>query len=111
MKKADDRDPTTRIRDVLDTGIAAIEAQMTLLVKGEPTPRKTSQIVNLTKDAATIMGHVRRYDQALREETRRLTPSLVVAYLRGLQPDARMSILNEVGSFITDDEDAPSVLS
>ncbi len=104
-------DPATRIRRVLDTGIAAIEKQMEALTKGKLDGGKTSKVVTLVKDLATIMSHVRRYDEAQRNAARRLTPAVVIEYLRGLTPERKLFIFRETGAQEEEDGANGSVLS
>ena len=106
----DNDDPASRVRAVLGSGIAAIEAQMAALRKGKLDVKKTSAIVDLTIKSATILSHVRRYDQAMREAGRALSPAVVIAWLRALPPERLRPIMAEVGEE-PDDDASPSVLS
>jgi len=104
-------DLATRIRQVIDVGIRALENEMAGLSKGKPDAKKAGKIVGLVKDAATIMGHVRRYDEAQRAAARTLSPAVVIAYLRALSPERRLMILGECGVADEGDEERGSVLS
>lgn len=110
-KPSDVADLGGRIKAVIESSIAGLEQQVESLRRGKATPEKTQQLVAIAKDAATVMGHVRRYDEAMRTASRDLSPAIVIAYLRALPSDKRLGILAEVEDLDDGDERSGSVLS
>jgi Tfp pilus assembly protein FimV len=110
-RKTEVEDLGGRIKAVIESSIAGLEQQVATLQKGKPTPDKTQQLVAIAKDAATVMGHVRRYDEAMRNASRDLSPAIVIAYLRALPADKRLGILAEVEDLDDGEERGGSVLS
>lgn len=108
---SDEDDPASRMRATLLLGIGAIEKRMAELTKGKATKKDSAEIVSLTKDAATVLSHIRRYDQAMREAGRALTPAVVIAYLRALSPAQLRPILAEVSGEDPDEGAEENVLS
>lgn len=99
-----------RVRDVIALGVAHLEKRMKTLTTGKSDSKKQGEVLELVKEAATIMGHIRRYDEAMRAASRDLSPAIVIAYLRALPADKRLGILAELGDE-DDDQEEGSVLS
>lgn len=99
-----------RIKAVIEASIAGLEQRVATLRRGKATSEKTEELIAIARDAATMMGHVRRYDEAVRQASRDLSPAIVIAYLRSLPADKRLGILAEVGDE-DDEREEGSVLS
>lgn len=100
-----------RLRDVIADGVTMLERRLAQLSKGQANQKKADEIADLIKGAATAMSHVRRFDEARRAATRKLTPAIVISYLRELPPERRLTILAEVGDFGDGEGANGSVLS
>lgn len=100
-----------RIKSVIERGVSLLERRMETLGKGRQDASKAAAIAGIVRDAATMLGHVRRYDESMRVAAKQLSPALVIAYLRGLSAERRLGILGELGVDMDDDQEQGSVLS
>lgn len=97
--EADDADLGERIRAVIEGGVKILEKRLADLKKAKASAKNTAEIVELMKQAAPLLGQVRRHDQAQVEMGRRLPPSAVQAFLRSLTPETRARFLSEFLDF------------
>jgi hypothetical protein len=104
-------DPSARVRDLITRGVGELDKQLSALVKGKPDASKATRLGALLKDAAALLGHLRRYDQAQREATRELSIPIVIAFLRALPADKRRMIIRESDADEDEDADDEGVLS
>ena len=116
-KRANEGDLADRIRGVIEAGIKALERQVRALTKPLPkdadestVARHARQLDRALATCATMLGHVRRYDQAQADAGRRLAPAAVLEFLRSLSPELRARLLSEFSEFGGEAEET-SVLS
>jgi hypothetical protein len=90
-----DGELTLRARGVVERGIGLMDAAMAALA-GDSS--NLEQVVLLTEKAATIMSHLRRADESLRNAGKKLSPAAVLAFLRAMPPEQRADLLAEFGA-------------
>lgn len=109
-KASDVADLGGRIKAVIESAIAGLEKRVETLRRGRMTADKTQELIAIAKDAAPLLGQVRRYDESMRHASRDLTPAIVIAYLRSCSAEQRLAIVSEL-DLDGDEREEGSVLS
>jgi transposase len=102
-----DSDLALLVRSIVHDGAAALKAFMVELLAKKLDPEAAETVAKLIKDLATVLGNVRRHDDALNAAGRKLPPHLIVAALRQMAPEERAQLMAEASG----DVNAGSVLS
>ncbi len=88
-----------QLRESLRTGTEALRERIDVLVKrvkGSRYDREdSSHLAWLLKQAAQVLGEVRKLDDAKQRRLGKLTPALVLAYLHSIEKAERQEILRQ----------------
>jgi len=88
-----------QLRASLLEGARALHGRILAIAKklqgAKYNQKDASHLAWLTKQAAQVMGEVRKLDEAERKRLQQLTPALVLAWLRQLDASERARILRE----------------